>query len=35
MYEEVVVASVFWSLKDPVHEPGVWWHSCSPGAGLG
>ena len=39
MYEvgqEIAVASFFLSLKDPGHDPGVWWlSSSSPGGWLG
>ena len=38
MYEvgqDVTVASIFLSLKDPGHDPGVGWLSSSPGGWLG
>ena len=37
MYEvgqEVPVASLFFSLKDPGHDPWVWWLSSAPGGWL-
>ena len=30
--QEIAVVSFFLSLKDPGHDPGVWWLSSSPGA---
>ena len=33
--QEVAVASLFLSLKDPDNDPGVWWISSSTGDRLG